>query len=50
MSILKYQENTFTVMKPAIKTQYIWMNEVGLDLHLPPQLMVNTVFVDLFLE
>ena len=50
ISILKNQENTFVIMKPAVKPQYVRMAKTGLNFHFSPQLMVNPVFLYLFLE
>lgn len=50
MSILKNQENTISIMKPTIKTQNVRVPETGQYLHLSPQLVMNSVLINLFLE
>lgn len=50
VSILQNQENSLVVVKPAVKPQHIGVAEAGLDVHFPPQLVLQPVLLDLLFE
>lgn len=50
VSVLQYQENPFSIMKPSIEAQDVGVPKTGLDLHFSPQLMMNPVLFHLLLE
>lgn len=50
MSVLENQEDAVVIVEPAVKAEDVGVAEAGLDLHLPPQLVLNLVLLDLLLE
>ena len=50
MSVLEDQEDAVVIVEPAVEAEDVGVAEAGLDLHLPPQLVLNLVLLDLLLE
>lgn len=50
VSIFENQIDALRVMKPTVETKHVLVLQAELNLHLPPQLVVNSVLLKLFLK
>lgn len=50
MGVLEHQKDSLGVREPSVELQHVGVLQVGHNLHLSPDLMLQTVSDDLFLE
>lgn len=50
VGVLEDEEDAVGVVEPAVEVEDVGVTKAGLDLHLPPELMLNPVLLDLLLE